>query len=298
MGRKHVGRRLDGWLVLDKPAGMTSATALGKALKMTGAAKAGHAGTLDPLATGVLPLAFGQATRTVAFVMGGAKRYRVTIRWGESRTTDDADGDVIDRNPVRPGAAAILAALPVFHGTISQTPPRYAAVKRDGERAYAIARRGEDPELEPREVRVDGIVLAAGDDPDLATLEIDCGKGFYVRALARDLAQHLGTLGHVVALRRLRVGPFHEAAAISLDRLDLLVHSPAFVEHLLPIETALADIPALPISEEAALRLSRGASVKMPGNGEGPVRVTAAGKLLALGKLVGGEIRPVRVFNQ
>jgi tRNA pseudouridine55 synthase len=285
-------------LVLDKPAGITSAVALARVLRLTGAAKGGHAGTLDPLATGVLPIALGQATRTIAFVMRGPKRYRATIRWGESRTTDDADGAIDGTSVARPDRAAIEAALPSFVGVIAQRPPRFAAVKVDGRRAYAVARGGAEPGLAPRLVEVHRVGLVGLPDADHAVVEIDCGKGFYVRAFVRDLARRLGTLGHVAALRRSRAGPFDESAAIPLERLALLVHSPPFYEHLLPIETALADIPALPISAEDARRVSHGASIRVPEGGDGPVRVTAAGRLLALAERTGGEIRPVRVFNQ
>ncbi len=297
MGRKHRGRRIDGWLVLDKPAGLTSAAALARALHLTGAAKGGHGGTLDPMATGVLPLALGQATKTVAYVMDGPKRYRFTVCWGEARATDDATGGVIGESPARPERAAILAALPGFLGTIMQTPPAFAAILRDGERAYTIARRGDDPGHVPRPVRLDRIELTEVPEPDQATFEIDCGKGFYVRALARDLAVRLGTLGHVVALRRLRTGPFLESEAISLDKLGSVAHSPTFGEYLMPIETALADIPALPISDALAPRILRGEFVQVTDGGEGRVRVTAAGRLLALAELKGGELRPIRVFN-
>ncbi len=297
MARRRKGLPIDGWLVLDKPAGVTSARALARVLALTGAAKGGHAGTLDPLATGVLPIALGEATKTVAYVMDGTKRYRFTLRFGEARATDDAEGEVIAASTVRPDDDAIRAALPSFGGTIAQTPPRFAALKLGGRRAYAIARGGGDPDLAPRAVRLDDAALTGRPDADHAVFELACGKGFYVRAFARDLATRLGTVGHVAALRRLAAGPFTEAQAISLDMLAGVMHSSALIEHLLPIETALDDIPALPLSDAIAARLRRGARVPVPGTGDGPVRVVVAGRVVALARVAGGEAQPVRVFN-
>jgi tRNA pseudouridine55 synthase len=297
MGRRREGRALDGWLVLDKPEGMTSARALARTLAFTGAAKGGHAGTLDPLATGVLPIALGQATKTQDYVMGGAKRYRFTLRFGEARATDDAEGAVTATHSLRPGNAAIRTALADFLGRTEQVPPAFAAIKQGGRPAYKLARQGRDPHLKPRVVRLDEAMLVARPDPDHAVIAIACGKGFYVRALARDLALRLGTVGHVAALRRLASGPFTEAHAISLAMLESLGHSPALIEHLLPIETALDDIPALPLSDATAARLRHGARVSVPGAGDGPHKVTVAGRLVALARVAGGEARPVRVFN-
>ncbi|MEX2650300.1 MAG: tRNA pseudouridine(55) synthase TruB [Alphaproteobacteria bacterium] len=297
MARRRKGFPIDGWLVLDKPGGVTSAGALARVLALTGALKGGHAGTLDPLATGVLPIALGEATKTVGYVMDGTKRYRFTLRFGEARATDDAEGAVVATSPVRPDDEAIRAALPSCGGTISQTPPRFAALKLGGRRAYAIARSGGDPDLAPRAVRLDEVALTGRPDADHAVFELGCGKGFYVRAFARDLATRLGTVGHVAALRRLAAGPFTEAQAISLDKLTGVVHSPALIEHLLPIETALDDIPALPLSDATAARLRCGARVPVPGTGDGPVRVVVAGRVVALARVGGGEAQPVRVFN-
>jgi len=297
MPRRRGRLPINGWLVLDKPEGLTSARALARVLALTGAAKGGHAGTLDPLATGVLPIALGEATKTVGRVMDGAKLYRFTVRWGEARDTDDAAGRVTGTSPLRPAPEAVRAALAAQAGEILQTPPAYAAVKLAGERAYAVARRGETPDLQPRRVRLDGATLVDAPDADHATIELACGKGFYVRAFARDLARALGTLGHVAALRRLKSGPFTESAAISLERLADLGHSPALAEHLLPVDTALADIPVLPIPDTVLDRFLCGQAVRVLRAMDGPVRVMAEGRLVALAEVAAGEVRPVRVFN-
>lgn len=297
MPRRRGGTPINGWLVLDKPAGLTSARALARVLGITGAAKGGHGGTLDPLATGVLPIALGEATKTVSRIMDGAKLYRFTVRWGEARDTDDAAGAVVATSDVRPDVASIQAVLAGLGQDIDQTPPAYAAVKLAGERAYAMARRGETPDLQPRRVRLDGVTLLATPDADHAAFELACGKGFYIRSFARDLAQALGTVGHVSELRRLRSGPFSENAAISLERLGELVHSPAFAEHLLPVDTALADIPVLPIPDTVLDRFLCGQTVRVLRAVDGPVRVVADGRLVALAEVAAGEVRPVRVFN-
>ncbi len=217
--RKPRGRPLDGWLIIDKPPGLTSTDVVNRVRRAFDAQKAGHGGTLDPLATGVLPIAFGAATKTVPYVMDGTKLYRFTLRFGEARDTDDADGQVTGTTDVRPTDAQIEAALPAFRGEIMQIPPAYSAVKIAGERAYDMAREGRAPVLEPRPARVDRFALIARPDPDHAVFEVASGKGVYMRSLARDLARACGSLGHVAALRRLRVGPFTEAQAIPLARL-------------------------------------------------------------------------------
>ena len=216
MARKRAGRRIDGWLVLDKPSGMTSTAAVTTVKRLTGAAKLGHAGTLDPLATGVLPIAFGEATKTVAYAMAAPKRYRFTVRWGEARDTDDADGSVTVTSDARPAAADIRRVLPEFIGTISQVPPAYSAIKVDGRRAYELARKDLKPDLEAREIRIDRIALRAVPDRDHAEFEVACGKGAYMRGLARDIALSLGTVGHVSGLRRIAVGPFSEGDALPI----------------------------------------------------------------------------------
>ncbi len=308
MARRRGGRPIHGWVVIDKPAGMSSARVVARVRGLTEAAKAGHAGTLDPLATGVLPIALGEATKTVAWVIDGRKRYRFTIRWGEARDTDDAEGAVIATSDLRPGAAAITAALPAFRGTVVQRPPRYSAIKLAGQRSYALARAKADAEPPPRAVEVDALDLVAVIDADHAVFEMRCGKGTYVRSIARDLARALGGVGHVAELRRLAVGRFSAEAAISLDKLEALVHIAPPQDYLLPIETALDDIPALALSETQASLLRHGRPVRIEaagrrsvaaeGLGEGAiVFVLAGGRPVALARIERGEIRPTRVLN-
>jgi tRNA pseudouridine55 synthase len=307
MGRRRGGRPIHGWVVLDKPFGLSSSQAVGAVRRITGAAKAGHGGTLDPLATGVLPIALGEATKTVAWAMAGRKTYRFTLRWGEGRETDDAEGAVVGTSVVRPDAAAIMAALPGFTGTILQIPPAYSAIKLGGQRAYKLARAGAEVELAPRPVEIAALRLVGQPDPDHAEFEMETGKGAYVRALGRDLAIALGTLAHVSALRRVAVGPFTLERAISLDNLAALDHSAAAFGHLLPIETALDDIPALALTEAEAHRLRHGQSVvpllaadraRIDQLGTGAmVRATTGQTLVALAEIVAGGLRPVRVIN-
>ncbi len=297
MARKRRGRPIHGWLALDKPPGMTSAQAVAAVRRITGAAKAGHGGTLDPMATGVLPIALGEATKTVSYVIGSAKTYRFTIRWGEARDTDDAEGAVIETAAARPDEDAIRAALPDFVGEIEQVPPAYAAVKVGGERAYALAREGRAVALEPRRVAIERLDLVAVIDADHAAFEMRCGKGTYVRALARDLARRLGTVGHLAALRRTAVGQFAEADAISLDNLEALMHSGALLDNLRPVETALADIPALAVTEPQASRMRQGQPVTTLDGQPGMVRITHRRRLVALAEVREGKAHPVRVFN-
>jgi tRNA pseudouridine55 synthase len=306
-GQKKRDRRdVHGWILLDKPVGMTSTHAVAAIKRLFSAKRAGHAGTLDPLASGCLPIALGEATKTVPFVMEGRKTYRFTIRWGEERDTDDTEGRVVRTEASRPDAGALRALLPTFTGTIEQVPPAYSAVKVAGARAYDLARGGEDFELKSRVIRIDRLDLVETPDADHAVLETDCGKGTYVRALARDLGRSLGCYGHVSALRRTAVGPFQEVALISLEQLAALCHRAAageasLAEALLPVETALDDIPALAVSGADAARLQRGQAVLLRGrdapNLRGTVYVTASGQLLALAEVDRGEIVPKRVFN-
>ncbi|MEM6615054.1 MAG: tRNA pseudouridine(55) synthase TruB [Pseudomonadota bacterium] len=293
-----------GWLVLDKPVDLTSTQAVGKCKWLFNAKKAGHAGTLDPLATGILPIAFGEATKTVPFVMDGEKTYRFTVTWGAATTTDDSEGETIATSDARPSRAEIEAVLPRFTGSISQVPPRFSAIKVNGERAYAMARDGEDFELDARTVEIDELLLVEQPDANTATFESVCGKGTYVRSLARDMAHALGTEGHVTALRRTQVGPFDEADAISLESLDKIRHSTGeplhAASHLLPVETALDDIPALAMNGEAAARLRRGQAVLAAGKDapiEGPCFATERGVLVAIGAIDRGSFVPSRVFN-
>jgi tRNA pseudouridine55 synthase len=270
------------------------------------AEKAGHGGTLDPLATGILPIALGEATKTVPFVMDGRKLYRFTVRWGEERDTDDAEGRVTETSESRPDDSMIRAALPAFTGTIEQTPPRFSAIKIAGERAYDLARDGEAVELAPRQVEIVRLELTARPDPDHATFEAECGKGTYVRAIARDLGRKLGCFGHVSALRRVAVGPFGEETMIPLAELEAMCQKAAagevsLADALLPVETALDDIPALAVSRADAARLQRGQAVLLRGRDApiftGTVYVTAGGQLQALADVDRGEIVPKRVFN-
>jgi tRNA pseudouridine55 synthase len=297
MGRKRRGRPVHGWLIFDKPLGMTSTQAVARVRRAFDAAKAGHAGTLDPLATGILPIALGEATKVVSAVQDGAKAYRFTIRWGEERDTDDGEGQVVGQSDHRPTAAQIEAALPDFTGEIQQVPPSYSAIKVDGARAYDLARGGNLPILAPRPIRIDELRLLDCPDNDHAEMEMICGKGAYVRGLARDLGRHLGCLGHVAKLRRARVGHFDESVAISLDKLEDMGHKGALDDLLLPVEAALADIPALAVTGPEAERLRFGQAIRVPHSVEGTVYATTDGKPVALAKIHAGEVRPVRVFN-
>jgi tRNA pseudouridine55 synthase len=306
MSRKSRGRPIDGWIVIDKPPGMTSTDVVNTVKRALSARKLGHAGTLDPLATGVLPLALGAATKTVPFVIDGTKEYVFTLRFGEERDSDDADGAVTCVSDVRPSDEAIRAALPGFTGSIMQVPPRFSAVKVQGERAYHLARSGAEVDLAPRPAQVDRFDLVARPDADTAVFVVECGKGVYMRSLARDLARALGTVGHVAALRRRRVGRFTEAQAVSLDKLLALGQDPAALSLMLPVETALADIPALALTGEEAARLTNGQALslvpflgRMPQDVDpdgGLVRVMAGGKALALGRLGEGMLHPVRLL--
>ena len=307
MARKRRGQPVHGWLVLDKPLGVSSAKAVAIVRRVFDAEKAGHGGTLDPLASGILPIALGEATKTVAWAMAARKTYRFIVRWGEARETDDAEGAITATSDHRPSRGEIEAALPAFTGAIQQRPPAYSALKVAGERAYDLARGGEAVDLAPRTVEVATLTLLGTPDPDHAEFEAEVGKGTYIRALGRDLALELGTFGHLSALRRTRVGPFNEDRAISLDKLTSLGHSPPPFEHLLPVETALDDIPALALTEAEAARLRCGQAV-LPlrptdrafmlelGNGQ-RIRATCGTKLVALAEIADGALRPVRVLN-
>jgi tRNA pseudouridine55 synthase len=305
--RKRRGRALDGWLVIDKPAGMTSTDVVNKVRRGFDAQKAGHGGTLDPLATGVLPIAFGAATKTVPYVMDGTKLYRFTLRFGEARDTDDADGAVIGTSDVRPSDAEIEAALPAFRGDIMQVPPIFSAIKVAGERAYDMAREGRAPVLEKRPARVDRFALVERPDADHAVFEVQSGKGVYMRSLARDLAQACGTVGHIAVLRRMRVGPFDQTQAISLDKCVRGEDTPpASPDLLLPVATALADIPALALTEVEASALQHGQAIslltlmgRIPQAADpegGLVRAMAGGRVIGLCRLEDGWVRPERLL--
>jgi tRNA pseudouridine55 synthase len=305
MARQRKGLPIHGWLILDKPQGMTSTKAVGQVRHLFGAAKAGHAGTLDPLATGVLPIAFGEATKTVPFAVEGNKVYRFTVRFGAKTDTDDAEGEVVATSDKRPSADEIAAMLPRFTGEIVQVPPRYSALKVAGERAYDLAREDQAFELAPRPTFIESLKLVERPDANHCVIEAECGKGTYIRALARDLGEALGTLAHVAALRRTRVATFDEKDAISLEKLEQLGHSAAGRDALTgvlrPVETALDDIPAVAVSGQDAARLKRGQPVLIRGRDapilNGPVYATSRGKLVAVGEVSQGEMRPTRVFN-
>lgn len=305
--RKPRGRALDGWLIIDKPPGLTSTDVVNRVRRAFDAQKAGHGGTLDPLATGVLPIAFGAATKTVPYVMDGTKLYRFTLRFGEARDTDDADGKVTATSDARPTDEQILAALPQFRGDIMQVPPAFSAVKIAGERAYDMAREGRAPALEPRPARVDRFELIERPDGDHAILEVQSGKGVYMRSLARDLAAACGALGHVAALRRLRVGPFLEKQAIPLDKICGPDHTPpASPDLLLPVVTALADIPALALTESEVSGLRQGQAIslltlmgRIPANvspSGGLARAMAGSRIVGLCRLDNGQLRPERIL--
>jgi len=302
--QRRKGHPIHGWLVVDKPQGMTSTAAVGAVKRITKAQKVGHGGTLDPLATGVLPIAMGEATKSVSFVMDATKRYRFTIRLGEARDTDDAEGEVTATAATRPEDAEIRAVLPGFTGTIMQRPPAYAAIKVQGERAYDIARRGETVELEPRPIRIDELDLVERPDPDHAVLEALCGRGAYIRALARDIGEQLGCLAHVSALRRLAVGALTAEQAISLEALEQLVENDTLPQALVSVATALAGIPAFAVTEPQAHRLRSGQKIRISPQlvvGEavegGPVKAMREGRVVALTRLEESELSPVRVFQ-
>lgn len=306
MGRKQKGQIVNGWVVVDKPLGLTSTQVIGRLRRVYDPRKIGHGGTLDPLATGLLPIAMGEATKTVSYIMDGRKRYTFTLRWGEATATDDAEGPVVEWSDRRPTAAEITAVLPTFIGLVDQVPPQFSAIKVAGERAYDKARASQDFTLASRQVRVFDLSLTAA-GADTASFQVDCGKGAYMRSLARDLGRALGTCAHVVALRRTAVGPFTEAHAISLESLEALGHSAAASGPLLPLETALDDIPALALTEAEANCLRRGQAVSMMArinrarieafdNGS-IVYATHGGKPVALARYDAGDIRPVRVLN-
>ncbi|MEQ8229135.1 MAG: tRNA pseudouridine(55) synthase TruB [Rhodospirillales bacterium] len=307
MARRRKGLPIHGWINLDKPLDVTSTQAVGRVKRLLNAAKAGHGGTLDPLATGILPIALGEATKTVAYAMDGEKEYVFTIRFGSETETGDREGAVAAESDTRPSDADITAVLPRFMGEIDQIPPRYSAIKVQGARAYDLARGGEEFELQSRRVTVHSLIVEARPDADHAVIRCRSGKGVYVRSLARDIARALDTVGHVWDLRRTMVGPFSENNAISLENLEALGHSARDSGHLLPVETALDDIPALALTETEARRLAQGQAVAaLPVASRSPFKDISQGdmvsamlgdRLVALAEIKGGEIRPVRVMN-
>ncbi len=296
-------RDVHGWLVLDKDVGQTSTAAVAALKRLFQAKKVGHAGTLDPLASGVLPIAFGEATKTVSFVMDGQKAYRFQVRWGVATDTDDCDGRVLGESTERPSPEAIRALLPRFTGRIEQTPPRYSALKIEGERAYNLARDGEDVSLAARSVEVHRLTLIEILDAEHAVFETECGKGTYVRALARDIGRALGSLGHVCALRRTRVGAFGEGQAVRFADLARLgqAGNGDLAAALLPVQSGLAAVPALQVSRADADRLALGQSVLLRGRDApllaGMVSVSTQGSLVALAEIEQGALKPRRIFN-
>src|SRR5579872_5369291 len=312
MPKRKKGNPVHGWVILDKPAGLTSTQAVAAVRRIFDARKAGHAGTLDPMATGILAIALGEATKTVPYAMDADKTYRFTASWGEARDSDDAEGAVTGTSDRRPTRAEIEAMLPRFTGTLSQVPPAYSAIKVGGERAYDLAREGEEVCLEPRQVQVYEARLIEA-EKDRATFEILCGKGTYVRSWVRDIAQSLGTLGHVVELRRTRLGPFQEKEAVRLETLTPFMHSPAAFAYLKPLSTALDGIPALAVTGSDTVRLRSGNPILIRANmfarmeegfaGEGGLQGRViflrdqAQAPVALAEIADGELRPFRVFQ-
>lgn len=285
---------INGWIILDKPTGISSAQAVNKVKKLLKPQKIGHAGTLDPLASGVLPLALGEATKTIAYMMDKEKTYSFTAAWGEKRDTDDSEGKTIAVSDKRPAREDIEALLPQFTGNILQTPPAYSALKVKGERAYDLARAGETVELQPRNICISTLTITDY-AADKTSFICHCSKGTYIRSIARDMGDKLGCYGHISALRRLKVGKFTENGAISLDSLEELLHKGAL--SLLPVESALDDIPALEIEPDQAARLKRGQSFPVKLVSEENVLARCDGKPIALCSVSQGQMKPVRVFN-
>ncbi len=300
MGRRRKkGRDISGWLIVDKPAGVTSATVVNKARWAFDARKAGHAGTLDPDATGVLAIAFGEATKTVPYITDALKAYRFTVRLGQATNTDDAEGEVIATSDIRPTDDEIRAALEPFKGEIMQVPPKFSAVKIDGQRAYKLAREGDDPMIEARPLWVESLDFIDRPDADHVVLEMVCGKGGYVRAIARDLGEALGCYGHVNELRRIWSGPFDAEDGISIDELDELAKSPELDDYLLPLETGLAELPELRTTPEGAARMRNGnPGMVLTGDVEYGDEAWASldGRAVAIGIYRAGELHPRRVI--
>lgn len=301
MARRRKGRDISGWLVVDKPAGPTSTTVVNKVRWALNANKAGHAGTLDPDATGVLAIALGEATKTVPYITDALKAYEFTVRLGISTNTDDADGEVLETSDLRPDDAAIKAALAGFIGDIQQVPPQFSAVKIDGQRAYKLAREGEAMELAARPLWVESLLLIDRPDADHVTLEMVCGKGGYVRSIARDLGQALGCLGHVRDLRRVWSGPFDAKDGLTMEQIEEMARTDALDAHLLPLEHGLQDLPEVKATAEGAARLRNGnPGMVIASNVDYGDEAWASfeGRAVAVGRYKAGELHPSRVFNQ
>lgn len=302
MSRRSKGNPIHGWLILDKPINMTSTQAVAVIKRLFNAQKAGHGGTLDPLATGILPIALGEATKTMSFAVEGAKGYRFTVRWGAETTTDDAEGEVANASDRRPSRADIEALLGDFIGEVSQVPPQFSAIKVEGNRAYDLAREGETVDLKARIVVIDDLRIMEMPDDATTVFEADCGKGTYVRAIARDMGRRLGCYGHVVALRRTRVGPFSLDDSVVLDDLRAEAEDKcvAPMAALLTVQAALGELPEVVVAGNDAARLRRGQSVILRGRDAplpGPAYAVCKGQLVALGEIDRGELLPTRVFN-
>jgi tRNA pseudouridine55 synthase len=297
MNQKKIDRAVvDGWVALDKPVGMTSTQAVSRLKRIYHAKKAGHAGTLDPLASGILPIAFGEATKTVPFVQDGEKSYRFAVRWGAETDTDDSDGRIVRTSEVRPEAEAVQGLLPQFLGEIQQTPPQFSAIKISGARAYDLAREGEQVALKARPVTIHRLEILehSGDETKLV---MECGKGAYVRAIARDLGRLLGCFGHVTALRRTRVGPFGEDDSFTLEEIEA---PEGAAQALLSVEAGLLSLPCVVVDRNAAARLRRGGSLILRGRDApvgGVVYAACGGAPVAFGEVVEGALVPSRVFN-
>tara|TARA_Y100000588_G_scaffold362574_1_gene424402 strand:- start:1492 stop:2418 length:927 start_codon:yes stop_codon:yes gene_type:complete len=307
MKQQNKKHNVNGWIIIDKPTGKTSSKVVNEVRHLLSARKAGHAGTLDPAATGILPIALGEATKTIPYLVNSLKSYQFTVRWGEDRDTNDSEGSIIASSKIRPDITSIKHSLHEFVGQIKQLPPDYSAVKVNGQRAYKLAREKEKINLAPRTIFIESFDLIEILSDDRATFRVTSGKGAYMRSLARDLGRRLGTYGHISALRRLKVGPFSEKDAISLDSLEALAHSPENHKLILPVEAALDGIPALNLSGDKANRLRCGQSIPVSEeldwvHGEaarenGLLYTVSCGKLLAVSLLQGGCIKPVRVLN-
>lgn len=305
--RKKKGRPVSGWLVLDKPYDFGSTEAVSKVRWLFKAQKAGHAGTLDPLASGMLPIALGEATKTVPYVMDGRKVYQFAVTWGEERTTDDLEGSVVQQSDARPAVSAIEAILPEFLGKISQVPPQFSAIKINGERAYDVARAGDKLDIPSREVEIFRLDIIDGDDKNITRFEVECGKGTYVRSLARDFGRKLGCFGYVSQLRRSSVLPFAENALVPLSDLVALeeidddeTRLEKLDQFLIDTKQALSELVHIAVSSDQALRIRNGNAVMITGANapinENEAFVTDKGKLLAIGEISFGEFKPKRVF--
>lgn len=301
MGRRKKGLDINGWLVVDKPLGMSSATAVAAVRRITKAKKVGHAGTLDPLATGVLPIGLGEATKTMPFIVDASKTYEFTISFGRATNTDDAEGETVATSDHIPSRSDIAEILPKFTGTIQQVPPAFSAIKVDGKRAYALARGGDEVKLAARPIDIHHIEIIDFSD-GRATLRADCGKGTYIRSLGRDIALALNSVGFISMLRRVRVGPFDVKASISLEKLEQLSHSSPAESYMSSVMTALADIPALALTEEEASKIRHGMAIsdlRFPDlvNTQGSLCLTLDGNPVAIARHENDTVQPLRVFN-